>query len=67
MLAGIGAAVLIALFIYFSPKKMEGTGYVIHTDADRTYQILPNVSTGRYYPMSLIPQDAGDAESYCFP
>ena len=67
ILVGIGAAVLTALFIYFSPKKVDGTGYAVYTDADGTYQILSNVSTDRYYPMSLIPQDAGDAESYRFP
>lgn len=67
VLAGIGAAVLAALFFYFSPKKVEGTGDVIYTDDDGTYQILSNVSTDRYYPMSLISQDAGDAESYRFP
>lgn len=67
VLAGIGAAVLAALFFYFSPKKVEGTGDVIYTDDDGTYQILSNVSTDRYYPMSLISQDAGDAKSYRFP
>ena len=32
-----------------------------------TYQLLSNVSSDRYYPMTEIHQDAGDQESYRFP
>lgn len=62
-------AAVLALGIWFriSPKTYDGMGEITYTDSDGTYQLLSNVSSDRYYPMTEIHQDAGDQESYRFP
>ena len=63
------AALLLAAgaYAFLGPKTYDGLGEVIYTDSDGTYQLLSNVSSDRYYPMTEIHQDAGDQESYRFP
>lgn len=68
--AVIGAAVGVlgmAAFCLLCPGNYVGMGTVIYTDQDGTYQLISNVSTDRYYPMTEILQDAGNQESYRFP
>ena len=63
----LAAVLAVGLWLGFSPKTYEGTGTVTYTTADGSYQLVSNVSTDRYNPMSQIPQIAGDQESYRFP
>ena len=63
----LAATVCAGIFLLIRPKTYSGIGEVTYTDQDGTYQILTNVSTDRYYPMTEIFQDAGEQESYRFP
>ena len=63
----LAVAVCAGVFLLTRPKTYSGIGEVTYTDQDGTYQILTNVSTDRYYPMTEIFQDAGEQESYRFP
>ena len=61
------AVLFFCLWLAFSPKTYEGSGAVFYTDSYSSYQLVSNVSTDRYHPMTEIPQIAGDQESYRFP
>ena len=63
----LAVTVCAGVFLLTRPKTYSGIGEVTYTDQDGTYQILTNVSTDRYYPMTEIFQDAGEQESYRFP
>lgn len=63
----LAAVLAVGLWFGFSPKTYEGTGTVTYTTANGSYQLVSNVSTDRYNPMSQIPQIAGDQASYRFP
>ena len=63
----LAVTVCAGIFLLTRPKTYSGIGEVTYTDQDGTYQILTNVSTDRYYPMTEIFQDAGEQESYRFP
>ena len=67
LLCCLTAVLALGIWFRISPKTYDGLGEITYTDSDGTYQLLSNVSSDRYYPMTEIHQDAGDQESYRFP
>ena len=63
ILAGVG----LAIFLSNQPKTYDGTGEVIYTDKDGTYQIVFAWANNRYEPIYQFNQEAEEGMEYRFP